>query len=124
MSEIWQSVVKSLAAAIEAAGVAGQECLAIGITNQRETTVVWDRATGEPIHRAIVWQDRRTADTCASLKADGLEDVFRERTGLPVETLNPLTRMVPSSRFDQEYLDDVAPALGVGVGLALREVDV
>ena len=54
----------------------------IGITNQRETVVVWDRATGEPIHRAIVWQDRRTADECAQLKAEGAEEMVRERTGL------------------------------------------
>jgi glycerol kinase len=60
-------------------------CAGIGITNQRETTLVWDRARGEPIHRAIVWQDRRTSERCASLKREGLEPLFRERTGLVID---------------------------------------
>ena len=60
-------------------GIEHGRVAAIGITNQRETIVVWDRATGEPIHRAIVWQDRRTADVCAQLKADGAEQLVRER---------------------------------------------
>ena len=58
---------------------------AIGITNQRETTLVWDRQTGLPIHNAIVWQDRRTAATCDRLKAEGLEGLFREKTGLVLD---------------------------------------
>ena len=78
--QIWSDV---LAVAREALGSGGIERVAaIGITNQRETILVWDRATGEPIHRAIVWQDRRTADRCASLKADGAEPLVQERTGL------------------------------------------
>jgi len=72
-----------LATAREALGRAGAaNVAAIGITNQRETTVVWDRASGKPIHRAIVWQDRRTAPFCEKLKADGHEPLFSERTGL------------------------------------------
>jgi glycerol kinase len=68
--------------ALEKARLDASEIAAIGITNQRETTVIWDRATGAPLHRAIVWQDRRTADICESLKADGYEKLFSEKTGL------------------------------------------
>ncbi len=64
------------------AGIAATDIAAIGITNQRETTLIWDRATGKPIHPAIVWQDRRTADTCAALKAAGHEAMITARTGL------------------------------------------
>ncbi|MEM9697047.1 MAG: glycerol kinase GlpK, partial [Myxococcota bacterium] len=80
--EIWASVERAIGGALEAAGVKGGDIAAIGITNQRETTVVWDRATGAPIHRAIVWQDRRTSDFCASLRAKGAEPSLREKTGL------------------------------------------
>ena len=85
LDEIWESVEGALADSLAAAGVEGADCKAIGITNQRETTVVWDRATGEPIHRAIVWQDRRTAARCRELKERGLEPLFRERTGLVLD---------------------------------------
>ncbi len=78
--EIWEDTLAVCREAISGIDIA--DLAAIGITNQRETTVVWDRATGIPIHRAIVWQDRRTADMCARLKADGLEDMFHQRTGL------------------------------------------
>jgi glycerol kinase len=84
--DIWASVVDALGQALAQAAIAGEAIAAIGITNQRETTIVWDRATGRPIHRAIVWQDRRTADFCAALKAGGHEARVRERTGL---TLDP-----------------------------------
>ncbi|MCC7540145.1 MAG: glycerol kinase GlpK [Deltaproteobacteria bacterium] len=83
--EIWTSVVEAMGAAMADAGVSGKDVRGIGITNQRETTLVWDRATGKPIHRAIVWQDRRTADACAALKARGLEPTFRETTGLVLD---------------------------------------
>ncbi|HJV11382.1 MAG TPA: FGGY family carbohydrate kinase, partial [Burkholderiales bacterium] len=59
--------------------------MAVGITNQRETTIIWDRQTGEPIHNAIVWQDRRTAPLCAALKEAGAERLIRERTGLVID---------------------------------------
>ncbi len=85
LSDIWSSVSRAVEKALAAAGVKGEDCAGIGITNQRETTVVWDRETGEPIHRAIVWQDRRTANTCRELKAAGLEETFRERTGLVLD---------------------------------------
>lgn len=83
--EIWQSVLDALGAAYASAGASPADCLGIGITNQRETTLLWDRATGMPIHRAIVWQDRRTAERCRALKDAGLEPLFRERTGLVLD---------------------------------------
>jgi glycerol kinase len=79
-AEIWHSVVEATRGALSAAGAAGARIGAIGITNQRETTLVWERASGNPIHRAIVWQDRRTAPFCTQLKAHEAE--CRERTGL------------------------------------------
>ncbi|NGQ92180.1 glycerol kinase GlpK [Rhodobacter sp. HX-7-19] len=81
-SDLWSTVAGTARAAIEKAGIGADSIAAIGITNQRETTLIWDRATGEPIHRAIVWQDRRTADTCAALKAAGHEAMITARTGL------------------------------------------
>ncbi|WP_447407003.1 FGGY family carbohydrate kinase, partial [Clostridium perfringens] len=72
--DIWRDVLATAREAIGNAGLAAADIAAIGITNQRETTVVWDRTTGEPVHRAIVWQDRRTAAVCADLKASGAED--------------------------------------------------
>jgi glycerol kinase len=83
--EIWKSVVDSIVGAYAAAGVDPRECVGIGITNQRETTVVWERASGKPIHRAIVWQDRRTAERCRALKSEGHEALFRSRTGLVLD---------------------------------------
>ena len=80
--DIWRDSVASLKGALDQAGRDAQEVAAIGITNQRETTVFWDRETGEPLHRAIVWQDRRGAAICDRLKAEGLEDLVRERSGL------------------------------------------
>ena len=70
---------------MQKANVAAKDIAAIGITNQRETTVVWDRATGKAIHRAIVWQDRRTADICAQLKAEGHEPAITAKTGLIID---------------------------------------
>ncbi len=80
--EIWRTVAATARTALDAAGVAARNVAAIGITNQRETVVVWERATGRPVHRAIVWQDRRTASVCAELRRRGLEPLFTERTGL------------------------------------------
>ena len=76
--EIWATVEASAAEALTDAGLQAHELCAIGITNQRETTLVWERRSGRPVHRAIVWQDRRTAERCAELPAD----LIRERTGL------------------------------------------
>ena len=83
--EIWAVSHKLLHEALTNANVQPSEIKAIGITNQRETTLMWNRASGEPIGRAIVWQDRRTASICDELKARGLEDVFRSKTGLVVD---------------------------------------
>ena len=80
--EIWRSVVDVTRDALAQAGLTAADIAAIGITNQRETVVVWDRKTGEPIHPAIVWQDRRTADFCAQLKAAGHEAMVTAKTGL------------------------------------------
>ena len=81
-ADIWSSTAAVTRAVIEKAGIRGADLAAIGITNQRETTVIWDRATGQPIHNAIVWQDRRTADLCAALKAQGHEPAVAATTGL------------------------------------------
>ncbi|MDB5624757.1 MAG: glpK, partial [Tardiphaga sp.] len=83
--DIWASTLKTCRDAMAKAGVTAKDIAAIGITNQRETTVVWDRATGRAIHRAIVWQDRRTAEFCAQLKADGHEPLISARTGLIID---------------------------------------
>ncbi|TIP30798.1 MAG: glycerol kinase GlpK [Mesorhizobium sp.] len=80
--EIWDTVVSTCKAALAAAGRKAADIAAIGITNQRETVVIWDRATGKPIHNAIVWQDRRTAPLCQKLKKQGLEKKFTRKTGL------------------------------------------
>lgn len=85
LGEVWKSVCDAIVTALDKAGVESTDCLAIGITNQRETTVLWDRDTGEAVHRAIVWQDRRTADRCQELKEAGQEALFRERTGLVLD---------------------------------------
>ena len=81
-SDIWATVAATARAAIEKAGITAAAITAIGITNQRETTLLWDRATGQPLANAIVWQDRRTADICADLKAQGHEAMITARTGL------------------------------------------
>lgn len=80
--EIWASVLAVARAALKKAKARPQSVKALGITNQRETVVIWDRRTGKPIHKAIVWQDRRTAPLCAELKAAGHEPLFAEKTGL------------------------------------------
>ncbi|RUW92435.1 glycerol kinase GlpK [Mesorhizobium sp. M7A.F.Ca.US.010.02.1.1] len=80
--DIWASVVSTVKAALKKAGRNASDVAAIGITNQRETVVIWDRATGRPIHNAIVWQDRRTAPLCQKLKKQGLEKTFTKKTGL------------------------------------------
>jgi len=83
--EIWTSQAGVAVEALAGAGVRARDIAAIGITNQRETTIVWDRRTGLPIANAIVWQDRRTAEACDRLRSDGAEPLFRERTGLVLD---------------------------------------
>ena len=80
--DLWETAIATCRKVMSEAQVSASDIAAIGITNQRETTVVWDRTTGKAIHRAIVWQDRRTADICAGLKSAGLEDTVSKRTGL------------------------------------------
>jgi glycerol kinase len=83
--DIWRTVLKAVAQALAGAGIGASKIAAIGITNQRETTVLWDRASGKPFHNAIVWQDRRTADFCAKLKKAGREKAVRAKTGLVLD---------------------------------------
>lgn len=83
--DIWRSQLDTAREALARAGIPAGELAALGITNQRETTLLWERSSGRPLHRAIVWQDRRTADFCARLRADGLEPLFRQRTGLVLD---------------------------------------
>ncbi len=84
-NEIWRTQADVASQAVEQAGVGPADIACIGMSNQRETTVLWDRATGEPIGRAIVWQDRRTAGLCHKLRADGREQLFGEKTGLVLD---------------------------------------
>ena len=84
--EIWQTTCQALERALGAARVSSAEILAVGITNQRETAILWERASGRPVHNAIVWQCRRTAALCEALKADGAEPEFREKTGLVLDS--------------------------------------
>lgn len=81
-NEIWYSQISVAAEVIAKVGISGKEIAAIGITNQRETTIVWDRETSEPLYNAIVWQDRRTAKYCDELKAKGFSEMIKEKTGL------------------------------------------
>ena len=91
--EIWSTQAGVAAEAVTRAGVNGTSIAAIGITNQRETTIVWDRETGQPIYNAIVWQDRRTAGLCDDLKAQGLEAKVRAKTGLPIDAYFSATKI-------------------------------
>jgi len=91
--EIWTSVIATVRAAIERAGVTARDVAGIGITNQRETALVWDRTTGKPIHNAIVWQDRRTAPACADLRASGHEPGVTQKTGLLLDPYFSATKV-------------------------------
>ncbi len=107
-NEIWSSQIGVAAEAITSAGLSGRDIVAIGITNQRETTVVWDRRTGQPIHNAIVWQDRRTAGLCDALRAAGHEELFQRKTGLVLDAYLAGTKLrwildnVPDARRHAE----------------------
>lgn len=83
--EIWSTQIGVVNEALARAGLRASDVAALGITNQRETVVIWDRKTGRPIHNAIVWQDRRTAGLCDQLRADGLVDTFQQKTGLLID---------------------------------------
>ena len=106
--EIWSSEAAVIAEAISKIGINGKDIAGIGITNQRETTIVWDAETGKPIYNAIVWQDRRTASFCDALKAQGLTDKIREKTGLIIDAYFSGTKIkwildnVPGARVRAE----------------------
>jgi glycerol kinase len=102
-NEIWSTQLGVAAEAITKAGLSVKHITAIGITNQRETTVVWDRATGQPVYNAIVWQDRRTAVFCDELKAKGIDKTLKEKTGLIVDAYFSATKL-------KWILDNVAGA--------------
>jgi glycerol kinase len=91
--EIWSTQAGVAAQAVTHAGVNGTAIAAIGITNQRETTIVWDRETGRPIYNAIVWQDRRTAEYCDSMRDQGHADTVRAKTGLPIDSYFSATKI-------------------------------
>ncbi len=92
-NEIWMTILLVAQEAMKQAGAAAGDIAAIGITNQRETTIVWDKKTGEPIYHAIVWQCRRTADYAESLKAKGLTEAYREKTGLVIDPYFSATKL-------------------------------
>ncbi|MDT0538303.1 glycerol kinase GlpK [Croceitalea sp. P059] len=92
-TEIWSTQAGVAAEAVTKKGLEGQAIAAIGITNQRETAVVWDRKTGEPIYNAIVWQDKRTASFCDDLKANGNTDLIRKKTGLVIDSYFSATKV-------------------------------
>jgi len=100
-NEIWDVSMRVVGEALGDAKVSARQLAAIGITNQRETTVMWDRRTGEPVANAIVWQDRRTAGTCDRLKDEGLEETFRKKTGLVIDAYFSGTKV-------KWFLDNVA----------------
>lgn len=106
--DIWRDTLAVVREALGSSGVPQTQVAAIGITNQRETVLLWDRATGAPVDRAIVWQDRRTAEICASLKADGVEDEVRAKTGLLLDPYFSATKLawlldhVPGARTRAE----------------------
>ena len=102
-NEIWSTQFGVAAEAITKAGLTPENIAAIGITNQRETTVVWERATGKPIYNAIVWQDRRTAAFCDSLKINGTDKLIQQKTGLVVDSYFSATKV-------KWILDNVAGA--------------
>ena len=105
-------------AAIESAEIAASDIQVAGITNQRETTVLWDRDTGTPIGKAIVWQDRRTAEYCQSLKDDGFEGVFRAKTGLLLDPYFSATKV----RWMLDHIDGAREAAEAG-RLAFGTID-
>lgn len=102
-AELWETTYRLCEKALAEAGIAATEVVAIGITNQRETVVVWDRATGEPAGNAIVWQDRRTSDHCDDLKARGLDEMVRAKTGLVIDPYFSATKL-------KWFLDDTPGA--------------
>src|ERR1700756_2465130 len=91
--DIWSDTLATVREVIQSSGVGTPHIAALGITNQRETTVIWERASGKPVHRAIVWQDRRTAPECARLKAAGAEEPVQRKTGLLLDAYFSATKI-------------------------------
>ena len=91
--EIWASQLGVAVEAMNMIGATAQDIAAIGITNQRETVIIWDKETGEPIYHAIVWQCRRTSEYCDSLKEKGLTEMFRQKTGLVIDAYFSATKI-------------------------------
>jgi len=114
--EIWRVTQRVIGAALRSARLKPKEVAAIGITNQRETTVLWDRSTGTPVHRAIVWQDRRTAPICEALKAKGTEATIHAKTGLVTDAYFSGTKL-------QWLFDNVRGARAKGGRLAFGTID-
>jgi len=92
-NEIWQTTLSCCHVAMSKAGAEANDIICIGITNQRETTIVWDRKTGKPIGNAIVWQDRRTSDYCDSLREIGHSEVIQNKTGLLLDPYFSATKL-------------------------------
>lgn len=111
VEEIWRSVGDAVAGALEKARVSATRIAAIGVTNQRETSLLWDRKSGKPIHRALVWQDRRTAPHCEALRAAGHQELVQRRTGLVLDPYFSATKArwlldnVPNARTQAEHGD-------------------
>jgi glycerol kinase len=116
--DIWQGTVATVRAAMAKAGVAAKDVAAIGITNQRETAIVWDRDSGKPVHNAIVWQDRRTAEVCAELRAAGHEPAIADTTGLLLDPYFSATKI----SWLLEHVDGARAAAEAG-RLAFGTVD-
>src|SRR5437899_10023347 len=108
--DIWRTTVETARQALESAKLGAGHIAAIGITNQRETCVIWDRRTGRPIHRAIVWQDRRTADLCDSLKQQGLARTIQEKTGLVIDAYFSGTKL----KWILDHVDGARKAAAAG----------
>ncbi|MFW6193874.1 MAG: glycerol kinase GlpK [Gemmatimonadota bacterium] len=117
-TRIWNDTVDLCREVLDRAGAAADDVAAIGITNQRETVVLWDRATGEPVHPAIVWQDRRTAETCERLRDEGREEVLRSKTGLLLDPYFSATKV----KWLLDHVEGARPAAEAGE-LAFGTVD-
>jgi glycerol kinase len=116
--EIWAATVATVREALAKAGARAADVAGIGITNQRETTVIWDRASGRPIHHALVWQDRRTADLCDALRAAGHEPAVTEKTGLLLDPYFSATKI----RWLLDHVDAAREAAAAG-RLAFGTID-
>ena len=99
--DIWSSQIGVASEVIAKFGIQPEDIAAIGITNQRETTIIWDRATGKPVYNAIVWQDHRTAEMCDELKKGGYSELVKQKTGLEIVKTGP-----PSERNAPELTPD------------------